>query len=35
VLGSTTALLGSTAAFAVFGALFLGAGWAVFRARDL
>ena len=35
VLGSTTALLTSTGAFAVFGALFLAAGWAVFRTRDL
>lgn len=35
VLGSTTALLSSATAYAVFGALFLGVAWAVFRARDV
>ena len=35
VLGSTTALLTSAAAYALFGAVFLGVAWAVFRARDV
>jgi ABC-2 type transport system permease protein len=35
VLGSTPALLASAAAYGTFGALFLAAAWAVFRARDL
>lgn len=35
VLGSSTALLTSAAAYAVFGAVFLGAAWAVFRVRDV
>ena len=35
VLGSTPALLTSAAAYGTFGALFLAAAWAVFRARDL
>ena len=34
-LGSTTTLLASTAAYAVFGAVFLGAAWAIFRFRDV
>ena len=35
VLGSSSALLTSAAAYATFGALFLAAAWLVFRARDL
>lgn len=35
VLGSTSALLTSAAAYGTFGALFLAAAWAAFRARDL
>ena len=35
VLGSSSALLTSAAAYAVFGAVFLAAAWAVFRARDI
>ena len=35
VLGSSSALLASAAAYAAFGAVFLAAAWAVFRARDL
>ena len=35
VLGSSSALLTSAAAYGTFGALFLGAAWLVFRARDL
>ena len=35
VLGSTTALLTSALAYGVFGAVFLAAGWAAFRIRDL
>jgi ABC-type transport system involved in multi-copper enzyme maturation permease subunit len=35
VLGSTGALLSSTLVYAVFGAAFLAAGWAIFRARDI
>lgn len=35
VLGSPSALLTSAAAYGTFGALFLAAAWAVFRARDV
>lgn len=35
VLGSATTLLTSVAAYATFGAVFLGVAWAVFRARDV
>jgi ABC-2 type transport system permease protein len=35
VLGSTPALLTSAVAYGVFGAVFLGVAWAVFRARDV
>ena len=35
VLGSSSALLTSAAAYAAFGAVFLAAAWAVFRSRDL
>jgi ABC-2 type transport system permease protein len=35
LLGSSPALLTSALAYAVFGAVFLGAGWAVFRSRDV
>ncbi|HZX43243.1 MAG TPA: ABC transporter permease subunit, partial [Myxococcaceae bacterium] len=35
VLGSSTALLSSAAAYAIFGAVFLAGAWAAFRVRDL
>ena len=35
VLGSSSALLTSAAAYGTFGAVFLAVAWAVFRARDL
>ena len=35
VLGSSSALLTSAAAYGTFGAVFLAAAWAVFRVRDL
>ncbi len=35
LLGSSSALLTSAAAYGAFGAVFLAAAWAVFRARDL
>ena len=35
VLGSSSALLSSAAAYAAFGAVFLAAAWAVFRKRDI
>ncbi|HEY1335555.1 MAG TPA: ABC transporter permease subunit [Myxococcaceae bacterium] len=35
LLGSSSALLASAAAYGTFGALFLAAAWLVFRARDL
>ena len=35
LLGSSAALVTSAAAYAVFGAIFLAAGWAVFRTRDV
>src|SRR5262249_50676283 len=35
VLGSSSALLTSAAAYGAFGAVFLGAAFAVFRIRDL
>lgn len=35
VLGSSSALVTSAAAYAVFGAVFLAVAWAAFRARDL
>ncbi|HVP60907.1 MAG TPA: ABC transporter permease subunit [Myxococcaceae bacterium] len=35
VLGSSSALLGSAAAYGVFGVVFLAIAWAAFRARDL
>ena len=35
VLGSSTALLTSAAAYAAFGTVFLAGAWAVFRARDI